>query len=67
MECKKNMNLDQCNCSFGSCSHKGICCDCISYHLRSRELPACCFPTDVEKSYDRSFEKFAQWVIAGRV
>jgi len=22
------------------------------------ELPACCFPADVEKTYDRSFERF---------
>jgi hypothetical protein len=25
-----------------------------------RQLPACCFPDDVEKTYDRSFEKFAE-------
>jgi len=67
MECNKSTNLDQCNCSYGSCSRKGICCECISYHLRSRELPACCFPDDVEKSYDRSFENFAQLVTSGRV
>jgi hypothetical protein len=23
-------------------------------------LPGCCFPPDAEKTYDRSFEKFAQ-------
>jgi hypothetical protein len=22
------------------------------------ELPACCFPDDIERTYDRSFEKF---------
>ncbi len=67
MECKKNTNLDQCNCSYGSCSRKGICCECIAYHLRSRELPACCFPNDVERTYDRSFDTFAKLVISGRV
>ncbi len=67
MECKKPTNLEKCNCSYGSCSRQGICCECIAFHLRSRELPACCFPTDVEKTYDRSFEKFAQLVSAGRI
>ena len=67
MECKKETNLEKCNCSYGSCPRTGICCDCISYHLKMRELPACCFPDDVEKTYDRSFEKFAQLVSNGKV
>jgi hypothetical protein len=25
-----------------------------------KELPACCFPNDVEKTYDRSFRAFAK-------
>jgi hypothetical protein len=29
-----------------------------------RQLPACCFPNDVERTYDRSFERFAQLVRA---
>lgn len=37
-----------------------MCCDCISYHLASRQLPGCCFPPDAEKTYDRSFEMFAK-------
>jgi hypothetical protein len=24
------------------------------------QLPACCFPDDVEKTYDRSFRRFAE-------
>ncbi len=67
MECKKETNLEKCNCSYGSCPRKGICCDCISYHLKMRELPACCFPDDVEKTYDRSFEKFAELVSSSKV
>ena len=67
MECKKETNLEKCNCSYGSCPRTGICCDCISYHLKMRQLPACCFPDDVEKTYDRSFEKFAQLVSNGKV
>ncbi|MCX6377032.1 MAG: cytosolic protein, partial [Armatimonadetes bacterium] len=30
------------------------------YHLSNDELPACAFPPDVEKTYDRSFRRFAQ-------
>jgi hypothetical protein len=26
------------------------------------ELPACAFPADIERTYDRSFRKFAEWV-----
>jgi hypothetical protein len=32
-----------------------------------RQLPACVFPDDVEKSYDRSYEKFAELVNNGDV
>lgn len=67
MECKKEKNLENCNCTYSPCSRKGVCCDCISYHLGSRQLPACVFPDDVEKTYDRSFEKFASLVQCGAV
>lgn len=67
MECNQQKNRSICNCTYEPCSRKGICCECIQYHLRIRELPACCFPNDVEKTYDRSFERFAQLVNGGRV
>jgi len=57
--CKKEQNKEKCNCSYPGCSKKGICCECLSSHLSSRELPACCFPEDIEKTYDRSFENFS--------
>ena len=61
MECKKERNLkDLCTCSYPGCSRKGVCCECLSYHLKSRELPGCCFPADAERSYDRSFEAFGR-------
>ena len=60
-ECKKEENLKNCNCTY-PCSKKGVCCECIKSHLASRELPACCFPKDEEKTYDRSFENFARLV-----
>jgi len=60
MECKKEQTLANCACTYSGCSRKGVCCDCIAYHLKARELPGCCFPPDVEKTYDRSFEAFAR-------
>jgi len=67
MECKKEANLDRCNCSYDACKIKGICCDCIAKHVSRRQLPACCFPNDVEKTFDRSFDKFAELVAANKI
>jgi len=67
MECNQERNLVQCNCTYSPCSRKGICCDCIRYHLNMRELPACVFPKDAEASFDRSFEHFARLVNQGKV
>ncbi len=67
MECKKDHNLKKCNCSYEPCSRKGICCDCVSYHLTKRQLPGCFFPKDAEKTYNRSFEYFAELVSGKRV
>ena len=67
MECKKAINLEKCNCTYEPCSHKGVCCECIQYHLRIHELPACCFPDDAERTFDRSFRYFARLVNEGKV
>ena len=53
-------NVEKCACTYMSCSHRGNCCECISYHLAMQELPGCCFPPDAEKTYDRSFRKFIE-------
>lgn len=53
-------NLANCNCSYNPCSRKGICCECILYHRRSNQLPACFFPLQIEKTYDRSIENFVK-------
>ena len=53
-------NMDRCTCSYGGCPRKGKCCECLAYHLRNQELPGCCFPPEVERTYDRSFKRFAQ-------
>jgi hypothetical protein len=66
MDCNHERNLTECNCTYEPCPRKGICCDCIKYHLRMRELPACCFPDSAERTYDRSFEYFAGLVQSGK-
>lgn len=61
MSCSNiNENLKSCNCSYSGCSRKGKCCECLQYHLSNNELPACAFPDDVEKTWDRSFKRFSQ-------
>jgi len=35
-----------------------MCCQCLQSHWSAGELPGCLFPSDVEKTYDRSVEKF---------
>ncbi|NIN68012.1 MAG: hypothetical protein GTO63_25565 [Anaerolineae bacterium] len=57
-ECKIEENKATCACTYEPCSRKGICCECIEYHWNHRELPACVFPADVERTYDRSLERF---------
>ncbi|MDY6796925.1 MAG: DUF6485 family protein [Actinomycetota bacterium] len=60
-ECKNyEKNLERCNCTYEPCSKKGHCCECIAYHLRLGELPACMFPDDVEKTFDRSIARYMQ-------
>jgi hypothetical protein len=67
MECAKDKNRQACNCSYEPCSRKGICCQCLSYHRNMRQLPACCFPDDAERTYDRSYEHFARLVDQRRI
>ena len=59
-ECNMKMNLSHCNCTYEPCPRKGICCECIQYHRSMGELPACFFPDDVERTYDRSIRKFVE-------
>lgn len=61
IECEKyQRNMDNCSCTYSGCPRKGNCCECIRYHLKSNQLPACAFPEEVEKTYDRSFQKFIE-------
>ncbi|MGO8745360.1 MAG: DUF6485 family protein [Thermoguttaceae bacterium] len=61
-DCKKTQNAQSCTCTYDPCPRKGACCDCLTYHLRMRQLPGCCFPDAAERTYDRSFEQFAKLV-----
>ena len=56
-ECKVEENKTICNCTY-TCSKKGMCCECIRYHLKLGEVPACFFPDDIERTYNRSIENF---------
>jgi len=59
MACEKlGENTKNCTCSYFGCPRKGRCCECLRYHLDMNELPGCCFPPDVERTYDRSFAAF---------
>jgi hypothetical protein len=61
MNCQNyERNMKNCNCTYEPCSRKGICCECIAYHRRMGELPACYFSDDVERTWDRSIRKFVQ-------
>ncbi len=67
MECKTARNEKSCTCTYDPCSRKGVCCDCLQYHLRMKELPGCAFSKEAEKTYDRSFSHFAKLVSSGKL
>ncbi|MDD3678065.1 MAG: DUF6485 family protein [Dehalococcoidales bacterium] len=66
MECNIKANMGVCNCTYQPCPRKGKCCECIAYHRQFDELPACFFPAEIEKTYDRSYRRFAEWVLKGK-
>jgi hypothetical protein len=66
MECNKDENLKSCNCTYEPCPRKDLIRECSQYHFNMRQLPGCCFHKDVEKTFDRSFERFANLVLDNR-
>ena len=60
MECKISENQQSCPCTYSGCPRKGKCCECIAHHLMADELPGCCFSSEAEATFDRSFKKFAE-------
>ncbi len=57
-ECRVEQKRQSCACTYTSCGKRGICCDCLESHWGEGQLPGCLFPPDVEKTYDRSVERF---------
>ncbi|PKQ27490.1 MAG: hypothetical protein CVT63_07720 [Candidatus Anoxymicrobium japonicum] len=61
MDCpNSDANFSFCNCTYEPCARKGRCCECVRYHISMKQLPACAFSTDAERTYDRSFAKFVE-------
>ncbi len=58
MECREKINAERCTCTYEGCQNHGICCRCIANHRDHGELPACYFPPEVERTYDRSIARF---------
>jgi len=58
MECNLKANRRNCTCTYEPCDRKGKCCECISFHRASGELPGCVFAPEAERSYDRSVARF---------
>jgi hypothetical protein len=56
----KQQNMKACTCTYSGCARHGVCCECLQYHLGMKQLPACCFTADAERTYDRSFRKFIE-------
>lgn len=57
MDCQQQKNAAACNCTY-PCSRRGLCCECLAYHRRAGELPACYFDAQTEKTYDRSITAY---------
>lgn len=65
MDCKEK-NIQQCSCSY-PCSKKGACCECIAYHKKNKQLPACYFPEFAEKTYNRSIDYYIKLYKEGKI
>ncbi len=66
MKCTKEENSKNCKCTYEACGRRGICCQCVAYHINKRQIPGCFFTEESERTYDRSFEHFARLVQEGK-
>ncbi len=57
-QCTVEKNKGFCTCTYSACNKKGVCCECIQYHLKSGEIPGCLFPKEEERTYDRTIGAF---------
>lgn len=55
-----NDNTAFCTCTYEPCPRHGLCCQCVQYHQKRNQVPGCFFPAEIEKTYDRSYRKFAE-------
>jgi hypothetical protein len=62
MECKQTKNLGRCTRGYDGRLRSALCCECVSYHLKARQLRGCFFSPDAERTYDRSPAHFARLV-----
>jgi hypothetical protein len=58
MECVGVSNVKNCTCTYLACARRGKCCECVSYHRRSGEIPGCFFTKEGEAAHDRSLPCF---------
>ncbi|HTO21340.1 MAG TPA: DUF6485 family protein [Spirochaetia bacterium] len=59
MDCSnKARNAARCTCTYPGCPRHGVCCECVSYHRASGEIPGCFFSREEERTYDRSITYF---------
>jgi len=58
MECIQEKFRTQCTCTYEPCERKARCCQCMHYHRKKGELPACFFSKEYERTYDRSIANF---------
>ncbi|HDQ40499.1 MAG TPA: hypothetical protein ENN39_05645 [Desulfonatronum sp.] len=54
------INAKYCTCTYEGCPRHGLCCECLHYHRQRRELPACYFTEEEERTYNRSIDFFIQ-------
>lgn len=60
MDCNKTSdNMKMCNCTYEPCARKGHCCECLHYHRQKGQAPACFFPAEMERTYNRSLKFLA--------
>lgn len=54
----KERNLKWCTCTYTACDKTGVCCDCVAYHRKMKQIPGCLFSKEGEATYDRSIAQF---------
>lgn len=59
MECQKEKNLQDCPCTYPSCSKKGFVVNVLGIICKEKDCQHC-FSKEVEKTYDRSIKRFIE-------